>query len=94
MNQPTTDHNHAHRLHQAAAVLDRACRNVGRQIQQTWAAHCQLLRIDPAYAASAAAAAAAVATRDSLLELLISLAAALLALHAAIRRLTERRALP
>jgi hypothetical protein len=86
-----------HAAQQACAMcLAIGHRLVGTQLrlQQAWAAHCRLLRIDPTYAASAAAAAAAVATRDSLLELLIGLVAALLALHRAIRRLTNRHTLP
>ena len=65
-------------------VIRRALRLAALRLQQVWAAHCHLLRTDPGY----------VATYDSVLELVLSLAAAVGALHAAIRRLTGRRALP
>lgn len=54
-------------------------------LRRVWAAHCNRIRENPAYAAALAAGAAAVVSQDTPLDLLAALAAMLLALHAATR---------
>jgi hypothetical protein len=60
------------------AMLDQLCR--------TWQTHLRLLAHNPRYAAAVASAAAGLTGQDSPLDLIAAIAAALLAIHTAARR--------